>query len=115
MTVGPGFAILCTPAVGNPAHREGVCARLRVTGHEVVEISFEQMQQFAGNVLALRTAAGALIALSTTAWAAFTEPQRRVLERHGTVLALDIPAIEQVGGGGVRCMLAEIHLPKRPG
>jgi hypothetical protein len=29
------------------------------------------------------------------------------------VLAAEIPVIERFGGGGVRCMLAEVHLPPR--
>jgi hypothetical protein len=39
--------------------------------------------------------------------------QRRILESHAELLAVAIPTIEHIGGGGVRCMLAELHLPKR--
>jgi hypothetical protein len=52
--------------------------------------------------------------MSTTAWRSLEPAQRRLIERHGSVLTADIPVIETVGGGGVRCMLAEIHLPKEP-
>ena len=72
-----------------------------------------QMIRFAGNILELTPASGAVIAMSTTAWNSFDAAQRRLLERHGSVVAADIPVIEGLGGGGVRCMLAEIHLPTR--
>jgi hypothetical protein len=71
------------------------------------------MIRFAGNILELAPASGTVIAMSTTAWNSFDPAQRRVLEGHGSVVAADIPVIEGLGGGGVRCMLAEIHLPKR--
>jgi hypothetical protein len=73
------------------------------------------MQRFAGNLLELATARGPVIALSTTAWAALEPAQRRVLESHGEIVTAPIPTIERIGGGGVRCMLAEIFLPKRDG
>jgi hypothetical protein len=63
--------------------------------------------------LELSAAGGRLIALSTTAWRSFELAQRRILESHADVVPVDIPTIERIGGGGVRCMMAEIHLPKR--
>ena len=59
------------------------------------------------------TPAGNVIALSHSAWDSFDGGQRRQLEAYGNLVVADIPTIERVGGGGVRCMLAEIHLPKR--
>jgi hypothetical protein len=88
--------------------------KLRAAGHDIVDISLSQMLNFAGNVLELAPAAGGhVIALSTTAWRNFELPQRRILESHAEIIPVAIPTIERVGGGGVRCMLAEIHLPRR--
>jgi hypothetical protein len=70
------------------------------------------MLKFAANLLELAPAAGPVIALSRTAWRSLDASQQRQLERHGSVLTADVGVIEGVGGGGVRCMLAEIHLPK---
>jgi hypothetical protein len=111
MAVGSRCAVVCTAAIREPQHRDAVTRKLRETGHEILEISFEQMQRFAGNVLELAGADGPLIALSTTAWGSLLPEQRQTLERHGEILQADIPTIERIGGGGVRCMLAEIHLP----
>jgi len=112
MAVGSRFAVLCGDAIGNRGHRSAVTEKLRATGHEVLEISMDQMIRFAGNILELAPPSGTIISMSTTAWNSFEPTQRRMLESHGRVLAADIPVIERLGGGGVRCMLAEIHLPK---
>jgi hypothetical protein len=113
MAVGSRFAVLCGEAISDRGHRGAVTEKLRATGHEVLEISMSQMIRFAGNILELGPVSGTVIAMSTTAWGSFDPAQRRVLEGHGSVVAADIPVIERLGGGGVRCMLAEIHLPKR--
>jgi hypothetical protein len=113
MAIGARFAVVCAEAIGHPVHRAAVSEKLRATGHEVIEISRDQMRRFAGNQLELTPASGNVIAMSTTAWRSFNTAQRRILEAHGSVVAADIPVIERSGGGGVRCMLAEIHLPKR--
>jgi hypothetical protein len=113
MAVGTRFAVLCSESIVDEARRAAVLAKLRATAHEVVEITFEQMTRFAGNVLELAAPQGNLLALSATAWRSFTPAQRRVLESHADILAAEVSTIERIGGGGVRCMLAEIHLPKR--
>jgi hypothetical protein len=113
MAVGTRFAVLCSEAIVEASHRAAVLERLRATDHEVIEISHDQMLAFAGNVLELHGGAGPVIALSQGAWRSLAAAQRRRLESFGTVIAADIPVIERLGGGGVRCMLAEIHLPKR--
>jgi hypothetical protein len=113
MAVGSRFAVLCGETISDRGHRGAVTEKLRATGHEVLEISMSQMIRFAGNILELSPASGTVIAMSSTAWNSFDPAQRRTLEAHGSVVVADIPVIEGLGGGGVRCMLAEIHLPKR--
>jgi hypothetical protein len=113
MAVGSLFAVLCGDAISDRGHREAVTEKLRATGHEVLDISMTQMIRFAGNILELAPSSGAVIAMSTAAWNSFEPGQRRFFERFGSVVAANIPVIEALGGGGVRCMLAEIHLPKR--
>ena len=113
MAIGAGFAVVCGDSIVNAQHRAAVFAKLRATGHDIVDISLRQMGDFAGNVLELAPEKGNLIALSTTALQSFTATQRRLLESHADLTPVSIPNIEHFGGGGVRCMLAEIHLPKR--
>lgn len=113
MAVGSRFAVICGASITEPRHREAVYSKLRASGREIIEISFEQMHHFAGNLLELSPPGSTLIALSTTAWRSLDAVQRRSLEKYGAIVAAEIPTIERFGGGGVRCMLAEIHLPPR--
>jgi hypothetical protein len=113
MAVGTRFAVVCGEAIAQPQHREAVFNKLRAAGHDIVDITQRQMREFAGNLLELSTAGGPLVALSTTAWRSLGSVQRRALESHAEVVPVAIPTIERIGGGGVRCMLAELHLPKR--
>jgi hypothetical protein len=113
MAIGARFAVICGAAVTQQRHRDAVYSMLRAPGREIIEISPAQMLEFAGNLLELAPAGTNVIALSTNAWRSLDPGQRRALERHGGILAADIPVIERCGGGGVRCMLAEIHLPTR--
>ena len=113
MALGARFAVIAAEAIVQPSHRRAVTERLSATGHDVIEISLPQMHAFAGNLLELKPSAGPLIALSQGAWGSLDAAQRRRLESHGDLVMADIPVIERAGGGGVRCMLAEIHLPRR--
>jgi hypothetical protein len=113
MAIGTGFAVICGESIQNEAHRTAVLAKLRSTGHEVVNISRQQMLNFAANVLELTSPRGHLVALSRTALTSLSPAQRRILEAHAALIPVEIPTIERIGGGGVRCMLAEVHLPKR--
>jgi hypothetical protein len=113
MAIGSGFAVVCGAAIAEPQHREAVFSKLSSTGHEIVDVTLAQMHEFTGNLLELAPPGRNVVALSTSAWRSLDPNQRRVLEKYGSILAADIPIIERYGGGGVRCMLAEIHLPTR--
>ncbi len=110
MTMGRTLAIWCPASVPEASERAMVERELKASGREVVEISAMQMNAFAGNVLQLGASGsgGDVLAMSTRAFEAFTQAQRSVLSRHGRIMHVAIPTIEDVGGGGVRCMLAEI-------
>ena len=112
MAIGSHFAVVCGAAVAQDPHRAALFAMLRATGHDIVDISPLQMLKFAGNVLELASPGGPLIAVSSTALRSLDAAQRRALESHAGLVPVDIPTVERCGGGGVRCMLAELHLPK---
>jgi hypothetical protein len=113
MAIGTGFAVVCGEAITQPRHREAVFSRLQAAGHLIVDISLRQMLDFAGNVLEMTTPGGPVVALSTTAWRSLGAAQQKLLESCAALIPVAIPTIERIGGGGVRCMLAELHLPKR--
>jgi hypothetical protein len=111
LSVGTRFAVLCTGAIRDHDERLRVCSHLERSGHELIELHDDELVSFAGNVLELDGRDGHVIALSATALAAFAAPTRRALERHGRLVAVDVATIERIGGGSVRCMLAEVALP----
>jgi len=113
MCIGTSFAAICSACIRED-ERAAVVGALRTTGHEIVDLSFEQLSEFAGNMLELRSARGEpLIAMSQRALDSLSAQQRATLGRCGTLIAAAIPTIETLGGGSVRCMLAEVHLPKK--
>jgi hypothetical protein len=113
MSFGTRFAVLCTEAVA-PGARAALIAEIEASGRTLIEVGFEQMNRFACNLIELQNRDGdPVIALSTAALDAFQPEQRRALESFGDLVAVPIPTIEAVGGGSVRCMIADIHLPRR--
>jgi hypothetical protein len=113
MSVGAAVAVFCADMVTDRTRADAVVRSLRDTGHEVVLIDREQVNRFAGNVLELESAGGGrILAMSAQAEAAFTPAQRRVIERHARIVSAPIENIELCAGGSVRCMLAELHLPR---
>ena len=111
MSLGSHFAILCTEAVA-PEYRHVMIGEIERGGRTLIEVDYEQMRQFACNLIELRSRDGPVIALSSVARRSFRPDQLRQLESFGALIEADIPTIETVGGGSVRCMLADIHLPR---
>jgi hypothetical protein len=112
MAIGDSFAVVCAEAIPDADQRQAILGQLEESGRAVVAIDAGEMNGFAGNVLALRSRRGEpLIAGSEAAFRALAPDRRRRLERHGTFVTAPIPTIERLGGGSVRCMIAEIFLP----
>ncbi|MDD1795541.1 arginine deiminase-related protein [Enterovibrio makurazakiensis] len=111
MAVGEGFAVICDEII-EEFERRRVLTSLQKT-KDVISITEEQMGYFCGNVLQLKNEKGErLIAMSLSAYNAFTLEQKSVLRRHGKLVPIDVSTIETIGGGSVRCMIAENYLPK---
>jgi hypothetical protein len=100
-------------AIAREDQRTAVLERLRSTGHEVLQLDFDQLEAFAGNMLELRGSDGErVISMSQRAYDSLRDDQLKVLQRNGRIVAAAIDDIERSAGGSVRCMLAEIHLPR---
>jgi len=114
MCIGTRFAAVCSACIRED-ERAAVIDALRTTGHFIIDLSMEQLAAFAGNMLELRSArSGRVVAMSTRARDSLSPQQRELIEQHaGPIVAAPIPTIETLGGGSVRCMLAEIHLPTK--
>lgn len=115
MAVGSRLAVVCLEAIRPAAARERVRAQLQRHGKQVIDIDYAQMENFCGNVIELADAAGnAVFAMSSRAWHAFSPTQQAIFTAHGTVVHAPLDTIEQLGGGGARCMVAENFLPRHP-
>jgi hypothetical protein len=113
MNIGEQLAVICSEAVQHEVQRVAVLERLRTSGHDVIALDFDQLGAFAGNMLELRSANGErLTAMSEQAYNALNKEQVRRLRANGDIVTAPIDTIEAAAGGSVRCMLAEIHLPK---
>ncbi len=112
MALGERFAVVCSGCVADAGQRRGLLDRLAGMRETVLDITPAQMGGMCGNILELRTAGGGggepVVAMSETAWGAFTREQRRTLEGFARPVVAGIPTIERVGGGSVRCMIAEL-------
>lgn len=121
LSIGSGFALVCLEALIDPDERVTVERALAATGREVVQIDLAQMHAYAGNLLELPSrhhrphapVGTPHVFLSATAFAALRPHQRLALERHARLMPVEVPTIEAVGGGSVRCMLAENFLADR--
>jgi hypothetical protein len=112
MCIAEKFAVICLESISNKEERELVTQTLSQTGYAVIDISFGQMNRFAGNMLALKSIDNKnLLAMSQSAFDSLTTDQKSVIEQYCEMVPLSIPTIETIGGGSARCMIAEIFLP----
>lgn len=113
MCVADAFVIICLDCIDDEMEREKVQEFIKATEKELIEISEEQMQQFAGNMLQLRNAEGkTFLVMSETAYRTLTPEQISNIEKYSEIIYSDLSTIETNGGGSARCMLAEVFLPK---
>jgi hypothetical protein len=112
MCLGTQFALVGLELINDRVQRARLRARLEATGKTIIELSRNQIENFAGNALELHNEKGKLLILSTRAAAHFTSEQRGTIESFARLLPLSLPTIE-LAGGSARCMMATIHLPPR--
>jgi hypothetical protein len=114
MCIAEKIVVICAESIVDKNERAQVVQSLQNTGHLIIDISIAQMNNFAGNMLALQTNAGEpFLALSQTAYHCLTDKQKDTFEKYYKLLPLAIPTIETIGGGSVRCMMAEIFLQQK--
>ena len=111
MMVGENIAVICLETIDDDDERELLMSKLNESRHEILEISPQQMNAFAGNMLQVKNKAGEYkIILSRTAHDSLSPNQILQLKSHGELIIGQINTIESYGGGSVRCMLAEDFL-----
>lgn len=109
MAVGVNFAVICTEVVENEAERKAILENLKKTGKVAISVTTAQMESHASNCLQLQSSKGSVLAISASGWEALSSSQRDTLESCvDQVVTASVPTLERLGGGSVRCMLAEI-------
>lgn len=112
MALGDQFAVICLDSISNETEKSMVKTALQQSGKEIIEISFEQMNAFAGNMLQLKNnLEESLLILSETAFLSLKDAQTTVLEKYCRLIYSSLNTIETNGGGSARCMMAEVFLP----
>ena len=113
MSIGDGFAVVCLDSIHNLDEKEELRRRLSESGKDIIEIDLEQLYDFAGNILQVRSSMGeSLIVMSKNAYRALRTTQTEVLSRHGKIIHSTLDTIEKYGGGSARCMMAEVFTPR---
>lgn len=114
MCVADKFVVICLDCIDNELERSKVTETIKNSGKEIIEISEEQMQQFAGNMLQVQNKdSEKFLVMSQTAYQSLNAEQISNIEKYCEVIYSDLNTIEVNGGGSARCMLAEVFLPKK--
>jgi hypothetical protein len=113
MNIGEKIAVICAEVIPKEDQRAAVIETLERGGRQIIMLTPGQLQAFAGNMLELRALGGGrVVAMSRRAHDALSAEQLALLQSNGAIVSVPIDAIESSAGGSVRCMLAEIHLPR---
>lgn len=113
MALTDDLCIICLESISE-TDRELVKESLYGTGREIVDISFEQMEKFAGNMIQLSNRRGRkFLVMSAAAYKSLRASQLMMIETYMEPLFSDLETIETLGGGSARCMIAGIYLPSK--
>lgn len=113
MCIAETFAVICADCIDDKAERKMVLQKLKESGKEIILITEEQVNNFAGNMLQVRGANDErFLIMSDAAFNVLTQDQIAKIEKHCKILHASLDIIEACGGGSARCMMAEVFLPK---
>jgi hypothetical protein len=108
MALSPNIAVICLEVIPK-TEQEILLQSFAQSKKEVIEISLQQLENFAGNMLCLKNAQNCnVMVMSLTAFDSLNVAQLNALKKHHQLLTIAIPTIEKIGGGSVRCMMAEL-------
>jgi len=112
MCVADKYVVICLDSIIDEEEKTNVIETIRKSNKEIIEITFEQLNHFAGNMLQVENKNGErLLVMSTQAYQVLTEEQLNKLSAYNRIIYSSLHTIETNGGGSARCMMAEIYLP----
>lgn len=113
MCLAETFAVICLDCIDDKKERKHVVKNLTEDGKEVIRITEDQVNNFAGNMLQVKGKDDELfLIMSQAAYDSLSKAQINIIEKHCKILSSSLDTIEACGGGSARCMMAEVFLPK---
>lgn len=113
MCVAETFAVICLSSIDDKTERKNVLKHLKEDKKHVIDITEEQLNHFAGNMLQVKGANDELfLVMSQAAYDCLSQSQKSQINRHCKIISSSLAIIEACGGGSARCMMAEVFLPK---
>ncbi len=114
MCVAETLAIICLASIDDKAERKNVLKHLKEDGKKVIDITEEQVNNFAGNMLQVRGKDDErFLIMSQAAFNCLTQSQKAQINNHCKIISSSLDTIEYCGGGSARCMMAEVFLPNK--
>ncbi|WP_158840851.1 citrulline utilization hydrolase CtlX [Polaribacter sp. L3A8] len=114
MCVAETLAIICLASIDDKTERKNVLKHLKEDGKKVIDITEEQVNNFAGNMLQVRGKDDErFLIMSDAAFNCLTQSQKAQINNHCKIISSSLDTIEYCGGGSARCMMAEVFLPKK--
>jgi len=114
MCVAETFAVICLSSIDDKKERKQVLKSLKEDKKEVIDISEDQVTNFAGNMLQVQGSNNErFLIMSQAAYDSLTKDQIKRIEKHCKIISSSLSIIETCGGGSARCMMAEIFLSKQ--
>ena len=114
MCIATDYVIVCLDSIDDKKQRKNVSSFIKDSGKKLIEISENQVESFAGNMLELVNDKGeSILVMSKSAEDSLNENQKNIITKYSRIISSDINTIETCGGGSTRCMMAEIFLPKK--
>ena len=111
MCMANQFVVICLESIPNEQEKQMLLDSFLQNHKEVIEISQDQLNHFAGNMLQVfDTNEKPHLIMSEQAHTSLDPAQLKSLEKYNPLLPISIPTIEALGGGSTRCMMAEIYL-----
>jgi len=112
MCVADDYVVICLDSIKDKNEQELVKQSILASGKIIIEIDFNQMNRFAGNMLQVHNTKGEkFLVMSSQAYHALLPKQIETIQSFNKIIHSDITTIETNGGGSARCMMAEIFLP----
>ncbi|MDD7363211.1 MAG: arginine deiminase-related protein [Peptoniphilus sp.] len=110
MTVAEHFAMVADSLITEG--RGEVLKHLEATGKEIISLTAEEIDHFAGNCLEL-SGEGPILVMAEEAYDHLAPEKIARIERYDAIVHVPLPIISSLGGGSARCMIAENFIDSR--